>query len=108
MHVHGQRDFGFGFDSTSHVEDVWGILKQELKNLYVKIRFHNFLYYLWESEFKYKYRNLSNEKKLEQFFAYYNLIKDSDYDFDSLKSDDFLNNEDLNINFYEDYDSSNN
>ena len=45
---------------------------------------------------------------MEEFFACYNFIKDSDCDFDSLKFDDFLNNEELNIYFDKEDDSSNN
>jgi len=48
------------------------------------------------------------KKKIEKFFECYNLIKDSGYDVDSLKSDDFLNNEDLNNYFDDDDDSSDN
>jgi len=108
IHVHGHNDFGLGFDSTSHVESVWGILKHELKSLNTTIRYHIFLFFLRESEFKHKYRTLSNEKKIEKFCECYNLIKDSGCDVDSLKSDDFLNNEDLNNYFDDDDDSSNN
>ena len=75
IHVHGQNDFGFGLDSTSHVESIWGILKHELKSLYTTIRYHNFLYFLREIKFKYKYRALSNEKKIEKFFDCFYLIK---------------------------------
>ena len=85
-----------------------GILKHELKSLYTTIRYHNFSYFLREIEFKYKYRALSNEKKIEKFFECFNLIKDSGCDIDSLRSEDFLNNEDLNIYFDEEDDSSDN
>ncbi len=79
-------------------------MKNEFKSLYTTIRYHNFLYFLCEIEFKYKFRTLSDEKKIEKFFEFFNLIKDSGCDIDFLKSEDFLNNEDLNIYFYEDDD----
>ena len=74
-------------------------MKNDLKSLYTTIRYHNFLYFLTEIEFKYKFRTLSNEKKIEKFFECFNLIKGSGRDIDFLKSEDFLNNEDLNIYF---------
>ena len=107
IHVHGYKDLGLGLHSTIHIESNRGILKYELKSLYTTIRYHNFLYCLRESEFNHKYRNLSNEK-IEKFFESYNLIKECEYDVDSLISDDFLNNEDLNNNFDDDDDSIDN
>ena len=48
------------------------------------------------------------KKKIEKFFECFNLIKGSGCDIDFLKSEDFLNNEDLNIYFNEDDDSNDN
>ena len=101
VHVYGRNDFGFGLDSTNHIESIWGILKLELKRVYTTIRSKNFLYFLCESEFKYKNKTLSNEEKLEKFFEIYCLLIDSEVEFDLLKSDDFLNNDDLNLYFDE-------
>ena len=38
VHIHGRNDFGFGLDSTSHIESILGILKQEIKGVYTTIR----------------------------------------------------------------------
>ena len=49
IHIHGRNDFGIGLDSTSHIESIWGNLKQEIKRVYITIRSNNFLYFLRES-----------------------------------------------------------
>ena len=49
-HIHGQHDFGFGIESTSHVETIWAQLKMEIKTIYKTIPGFNFLYYLKEAE----------------------------------------------------------
>lgn len=37
IHIHGRKDFGIGLDFTSHIESIWGILKQEIKRVYITI-----------------------------------------------------------------------
>ena len=41
-HIHGHRDFGYGIESTSHVESIWSQLKAEIKSIYYFIPLHNF------------------------------------------------------------------
>ena len=105
IHIHGRNDFGIGLDSTSHIESIWGNLKQEIKRVYITIRSNNFLYFLRESEFKYKYNKLKDYEKLEKFFEIYSLLIESEVEFDLLKSDIFLNNDDLN-NYFGDEDEN--
>lgn len=93
-HVHDLHDFGYGIESTSHVESIWSQLKQEIKSIYYIIPMHNFLYYLKECEWRIKTKVLSNEQKIEDFFEMYNLIKTVGSE--DLKDEDFLNNDNLN------------
>ena len=67
-----QHDFGFGNESTSHVESIWSQLKIEIKSTY-KCIYHLiiFLYYLKESEWKIKYKNLNFSAKLDDFMEMY-------------------------------------
>lgn len=57
------------------------------------------MYFLRESELKFKYNKLKYYQKLENFFEIYSLLIDSEVEFDLLKSDEFLNNDDLNKYF---------
>ena len=44
IHIN-RNDFGKGLDSTSHIENIWGILKQEIKRIYINIHTKKFLYF---------------------------------------------------------------
>lgn len=57
------------------------------------------MYFLRESELKFKYNKLKYYQKLEKFLEIYSLLIDSEVEFDLLKSDEFLNNDDLNKYF---------
>ena len=103
-HVHGRHDFGFGLQSTSHVKSIWTELKLNIKSIYKSIPSKNFLYFLRESEWKLKTKNLSFKEKLDDFFEMINLINIVGED--TFLDDDFLNNEYLNnFNFYINFDN---
>ena len=65
-----RNDFGYGLDSTSYIESVWGILQSEIKCVYATIRPKNFLYFLKEAEFKVKNIHLTNNQKIEKFLNF--------------------------------------
>ena len=54
IHIHGHHDFGYGTESTSHVESVWGGLKQKLREFYMAVKTDNFILFLKEMEFRKK------------------------------------------------------
>ena len=58
-HNHGRNDWGSGNEATSHSENIWNVLKDEIKSTYKSIQNKNFLYFLREAEFKYNNRNKS-------------------------------------------------
>ena len=95
LHIHDHHDFGYGPESTSHIESIWAQLKSEIKTTYKMIPCQKFLYFLLEVEWKIKTKNLNYEEKLQDYFEKYNLVVtvgESNI-FDSV----FLNNDDLNL-----------
>ena len=51
-HSHIAGDFGFGLSSTSHMEDTWAHLKNEITAIYNCIPSNHFILYLREAEFR--------------------------------------------------------
>ena len=48
IHIHGHHDFGYGSESTFHVESIWGVLKQKLHSFYVAVKSDNFILFAKE------------------------------------------------------------
>ena len=75
-HIHGGGNFGFGCESTSHIESIWSQLKEKKKK--------NILYYTWkiilhfvrEAEFKLKLKAKSGSEKIREFFSCYKFLND--------------------------------
>ena len=89
VHIHGASDFGFGVNSTSHIESIWSQLKSVIKNIYYIIPHQNFLLYLREAEWRIKNKSKSLGEKIKEFFDCWSVvydIPDSDY-----ISDNYLN-----------------
>ena len=71
IHIHGHHDFGYGAESNSHVESVWGDLKQKLHAFYVSVKSDNFILFAKEMEFRKKVSQISHNdiiKKLQFIF----------------------------------------
>ena len=45
-HTHAVGDFGYGLNSTSHIEQFWGQLKAIIKKVYYIIPKKDFIYYI--------------------------------------------------------------
>ena len=61
---HGPNgNFGLGNNSTSHIEGLWGTLKQKIKSIYNSIPSTNFILYLREAEIRYIHSKLNSGKK---------------------------------------------
>ena len=93
-HIHGGGDFGFGIQSTSHIESLWAIIKAKIKATYKVIPNVNLMKFLKEAEFKYILKDKSVEEKISSIFESFQLIQ-------NLSDVDFGRNE-----FYEDGDAS--
>ena len=74
MHVYGGGDFGFGINSTSHIESILSQLKSILKNIYYIIPHNNFNLLLREAEWRQINRNKNLDEKIVEFFADRELI----------------------------------
>ena len=75
-HNHGQGDFGYGLESTSHIEGLWANLQAIIKNTYRVMPHGNLLKFIKEAEFKFKLRNLNDELKIKEIFNVYLFLKD--------------------------------
>ena len=74
IHIHGHHDFGYGEESTSHVESLWADLKQKLKSFYIAVKPNNFIYFAKEVEWRKKISNKSNNEKLNNLMDIFNHI----------------------------------
>ena len=50
---HSFGSFGYGLESTSHIEAIWNILKSKIKTIYHVIPYKNLMRFAKEAEFKY-------------------------------------------------------
>lgn len=51
VYIHGRGQFGYCKKSTSHIEDTWDNLKQEIKSLFGSLPNRNFIYFLGRENF---------------------------------------------------------
>ena len=72
-YIHGNGDLGYGQESTSYVESLWGLLKAKLKECYHSVPANIFMLFVKEQEFKIKNNKLSFEEKIGKFFDAFNL-----------------------------------
>ena len=74
IHLHGGGDFGYGLNSTFHIESIWGQIKACIKNIYYIIPNQNILLLLCEPEFRIKNKNKNLESKIKEFFDCFDVI----------------------------------
>ena len=73
-HNHGDGSFGLGLQSTSHIESIWGVLKQKIHVTYNSFPSKKIMHFLKEAEYKYKIRNMSTDLKIKDFFGCWDLL----------------------------------
>ena len=105
-HLHNNGIFGFGLESSSHIERFWNSMKLLIKSIYKSIPQKNFLLFLKEVEWKFKIRGKNYDDKILEFLDAIKLVKEVGDDY--IEDTDFLTNEDLNIYFNEDDSDSEN
>ena len=71
---HGRRQFGYDHTSTSHIESLWGILKQKIKATYTVIPSKNIMHFIKEAEYKYIIKEKSYDEKIKDFFKCFTLL----------------------------------
>lgn len=72
-HNHGNGDFGYGLDSTSHTESLWANIKSLIKSIYNVIPSENIKLFLKEGEFRRtvkKFKNGAFIKEFEEILLY--------------------------------------
>ena len=57
QHNHGKNYWGYGLEASSHAENIWNVLKDEIKTTYTSIPNKNIPHSPREAEFKYVNRN---------------------------------------------------
>ena len=74
----GHSDFGYGYESTSHIESVCGNLKNIIKRIYYPIPNNNFVLFLKEAEFRREISGFANNIKWQNFVDIMNYISNID------------------------------
>ena len=90
IHSHGAGDFGYGDESTSHIESLWANLKYYIKKMYNMIPNVNFYGFLKESEFRHNISNLNDNAKLDAIFEIFNYVANA-ADNNPLEISDLIN-----------------
>ena len=52
IHIHGNRQFGYGLHLKSHIEQIWGQIKQIIKKIYTIFPKVGYIYYIHEAQFR--------------------------------------------------------
>ena len=104
-HVHGGGDFGYGRDSTSHMEYIFAQLQAKLKETYHSIPSKSFLSFVREIDFKIKTRNLNIEDKLINFFECFNTTQNVSENAYVNTDKEFVDNLIFNIDVIDDSDN---
>lgn len=67
VYNHGHGNFGYGFDSTSHIESLWSTLKSLIKSIYTVIPKDNISLFLLEAEFRRNIKKFNNNNIMKEF-----------------------------------------
>lgn len=91
-HIHGGGDFGLGYHSTSHIENLWANLKKTIRSIYGIMPKKDFILYLREAEFRI---NISKKKSDEKLDILFKIIRDI-YEFCNFNFSSITELEDIN------------
>ena len=87
-HVHSHANFWYGDESTSHIEQLWSVLKTLFRRIYVTVPSENFNIFLREIEFRYLITNKNDNDKLKELLEIFDYVNSTVnfklYDLDSL------------------------
>ena len=73
---HTFGNFGYGIQSSSHIEAIWNILKSKIKSTYYVIPQKNMLHFIREAEFKLNITGKTRAEKIKEFFDSFKCIND--------------------------------
>ena len=88
VHNHGHGQFGFGDESTSHIENLWSVFKQKMKKIYNIRPSQNITLFIREIEFRLTISNLNDNSKIKELFSILSYI-DNNTGFKLYPLDDF-------------------
>ena len=92
-HIHLGGSFGFGVESTSHIEEIWNIIKGSIKTIYHFIPSTHVMHFVREAEYRYKIRDKTENEKIKDLIECYQLILNTS-DSGVLKSEFLIDIED--------------
>ena len=92
-HIHLVGSFGFGVESTSHIEAIWNIIKGSIKTIYHFIPSTHVMHFVREAEYRYKIRDKTENEKIKDSIECYQLILNTS-DSGVLKSEFLIDTED--------------
>ena len=75
-HIHGGGDFGYGVQSTSHIESIWNSIKTKIKSTYGVIPKKNLIKFIREAEYKFINRMKTFNEKIVDFFQCFSFLND--------------------------------
>ena len=73
-YVHGHGQFGYGDESTSHIEQLWSVLKTIFKRIYVTIPSNYFNLFLREIEWRYLISIKNDTEKLKELLDIFDYV----------------------------------
>lgn len=76
INLHQEGIFGLGLQSTSHIEEIWNVIKGKIKNIYHVIPNFHLMHFIREADYWYKIRGKSEDDKIKDLFEFYRLIID--------------------------------
>ena len=98
---HGAGSFGFGIQSTSHIESIWSQIKAKIKATYITIPHKKILHFVREAEYKILLKKCGdNDSKIKDFFECYTFlynVSDTIFEKNEFYSDSDENNLDLDM-----------
>ena len=77
IYNHGQGQFGFGNLSTSHIEQLWSVLKGLFKSIYISIPCEYFNLFLREIEWRYTISKKNDIQKITDLCEIFDYISNT-------------------------------
>ena len=77
VYNHGQGQFGFGNLSTSHIEQLWSVLKGLFKSIYISIPCEYFNLFLREIKWRYTISKKNDLQKITDLCEIFDYISNT-------------------------------
>ena len=77
VHIYGHGQFGYGDESTLHIQKLWSVLKTIFRRIYVTIPCGYFNLFLREIESKYLISNKNDNEKLNELLDIFDYVSNT-------------------------------